>query len=154
VSNHDDDWREIRRDSRRIMGLAIGWWLLIIALVIATGVGAWAFGVFTSDIKGKGDAIKQKNAANNRIFQQAQFRDQHETITGYGTQIKIAKGAVASASPSTKPARETELLGLQQVCVDTVNDYNARAKQYLAQQFRDADLPERHDPSICEGATS
>lgn len=154
MSNQMDEWGETKAWTRRFMGLTFVVWLILFLLVAVTSIGLWAFGVFTSDIKGKGDAIKQKNAANNRIFQQAQFRDQNETITGYGTQIKIAKAAVASASSSTKPARETELLGLQQVCVDTVNDYNARAKQYLAQQFRDADLPERHDPSICEGAPS
>lgn len=150
MSDSSDSRREIDRALWYGMSRGVAAVLLLLLLSGAIGIGLWAFGVFTSDIKGRGDAERQKNQANNRIFQQAQFRSQFETIQGYAVQIRIAAGAVKDASVQTKPARETELVGLRQICVDTINEYNARAKQFLAQQFRDADLPERMDPTICE----
>lgn len=150
MSNLSDSRRDIDRAlwfglSRGVAGV-----FTLVLLSGAISIGLWAFGVFTSDIKGRGDAEKEKNRALNRIFQQAQFQSQYETIQGYTVQIRIAVAAVKDASPDTRPARETELVGLRQICVDTVNDYNARAKQFLAKQFRDTDLPERMDSTICE----
>jgi len=45
---------------RRMIGEAWFWILMVLLTAAIIGVGLWTFGVFTSDIKGAGGAIKQR----------------------------------------------------------------------------------------------
>ena len=42
---------------KRLIGEVWFWIAVVVVLVAVLGIGGWAFGVFTSDIKGAGGAI-------------------------------------------------------------------------------------------------
>ena len=127
--------------------------ILVIALV---GIGAWVFRVLTADIKGEGDAIIKRESAENWTKEQAAFEDLYAEIVA--TDRKITVAAVAQALATTESDRLTAgqvYIGTQGVCLSFVADYNAKARSFLADEFRAADLPEQigtTDPTTdCEG---
>jgi hypothetical protein len=83
-----DQWtkRENRFDEHpvrsTIKGISWGWLivLVIIALALVTSALLWGLGVFTSDIKGQGDAQRIKNSAPNRIAAQEQFETRYPVV--------------------------------------------------------------------------
>ncbi len=116
-------------------GVWIGVVLLVVALI---SIGVWGFKVATSDVKGQGDAIVQKNSANNRIAAQERFEDLYAEITQTDAKIGPAKQAF-KANPTA--VNQTNLTGLVNYCLDVVGDYNAEARKYTSADFRAVDLP-------------
>lgn len=116
-------------------GVWIGVVLLVVALV---SVGVWGFKVATSDVKGQGDAVVQKNSANNRIAAQERFEDLYADIKATDAKIAPARKAV-KVNPTT--VNQTNLTGLINYCLDVVGDYNAEARKYTSADFRAIDLP-------------
>jgi len=127
--------------------------LALLALCAVIGIGAWGFGVATSDVKGQGDAVRQKNDATNRIAAQERFEDLYQEIVQADRRITVMADA-AERDPSA--VNQTNLTGAINYCLDVVGDYNAEARKYTAAEFRAADLPARIDdldPSTdCQGA--
>lgn len=125
-----------------------GWRLGVVVIVVMVffgliGIALWAFGVFTSDIKGKGDAIKTKNSAPNRIGAQEAFRDRYEDILAADKRIDtLAQGL--KLSPDSQVA-QTNYLGAVTYCQQAVAAYNADTQKYTRKDFLDADLPQRID---------
>lgn len=133
-------------------GLVIVITLLLVA--VAVGISTWAFGVFTADVKGAGEAIKQQRSGLTRVQKQEMFEQLAADFEGYVVKIGNAKEAVAIAqaagSKTTLELRETELIGLKQICVDAAQQFNAESRKYTARVWKSAGLPERLDPTLCK----
>lgn len=152
MSMSNEEWKEAKRDINRGGLFGLGWLLTIIVLVALLGIAGWGFKVLTSDIKGQGDATITKNSGANRIVQDARFQQLNESYQGSLAKIKIAQAAV-EASPNDKTAT-TNLAGTQNYCVDVVNQYNALAKSFIAEDFLGTNLPSKLDQATCiEGIT-
>lgn len=130
------------------MGLVTAWVVFIVLLVVIISAALWGLGVFTSDIKGRGDAKKQHNSASNRIFAQQHFEDLNAAIDRDKANIRVAALA-AKSDPSQ--VNKTNLVGTQQICNADVADYNASARKFLERDFKAADLPSSIDLAVCEG---
>lgn len=136
----------VPKTQKGLFGVGAAWLFSIVALAGAVAITLWAFGVFTADIKGAGDAIKQRNSGINRVQSQARFE---QLAAEYD-------GAVANIAAYGKPAtpmQKTELRGLQQHCVNIAADFNAESRKYTSRAWKSAGLPERLDPKSCQGAT-
>lgn len=117
--------------------------------VIALSWGIWLFGVWASDIVGRGEAVKTKNNSTNRIAAQERFED-------LSADISIAQQRIdtlaAQAKTNKSYAAQTAATGAVTYCLDLVAQYNAEARKYTARDFREADLPSSYDPAItCRG---
>ena len=168
-----DKWYDSEDPERFARGA--GWFglkwttVIVIAVLVLSaliGAGAFVFNVTTSDVKGRGDAIIQKNSALNRTQAQAQFQANVESIRSLDQRLSDAKvqlddfnkshPSVGNGTPYDPIAEQQANLalsvrGLQQQCRIAVADYNARSSTYTLRDFRDADLPfkiERSDPAF------
>ncbi len=148
-----DDRRDIRQGTLFGMGYVTVIVIFFALLIGGLSIAHWGFGVWTSDIKGKGDAVKIKNDGLNRIQQQEKFEQFNADFDGYIVKIGTAKANLAAAKETpTKnddPQREVELNGLIQICVDTAQNYNAAGRKYSARDFKASDLPAKLDPALC-----
>jgi len=116
--------------------------LVVVALIAA---GIWAFNVATSGIKGQGDAAINKNSADNWPQQQAEFERLFASIKSQDKNIGIAF-AELQADPKNS-VKQTNYSGQVRNCNDTVANYNAKAREFNARDFRAADLPAQIDES-------
>lgn len=143
MSFSNDERKAIKQDSNFIGGQAIKWIVIGVILILVLGAALWAFNVATSGVKGQGDAQRQKNSAENWTKQQAEFERMYASIKAQDKNITIAaKEAKANPDDATK---QINYSGLIRNCNDTVANYNAMARSYLAEQFRAADLPAQID---------
>ena len=145
-------------------------WYSILSVVVTIGliVGGWLLTVALSGPVGKGNAIIQKNSAGNFIEQQAQFHTNFETVRSLTTRERTAQAqldAYNSANPNigqngydprvqVQANYVTTVQGLQQECNIATADYNAKTETFVAQDFRDADLPfkmQATDPVFVNG---
>lgn len=137
------DRREIRSDSNFLGGQAVKWIIISVLVVLIIATLLWGLGVATSGVKGQGDAQRQKNSAANWTKQQAEFERMYASIKAQDKNITIAH-AEAKANPNDQ-TKQINYSGLVRNCNDTVGNYNAMARSYLAEQFRAADLPAQID---------
>lgn len=139
-----DDRREVRSGA----WYALKWVLAIIIVSLLIGWALWALGVFTSDVRGRGEAIKTKNSSTNRIAAQERFEDRYADIEAAGQRVDtLTAGAKANPKDYTLQVQAT---GAVTYCQQAVADYNADARKYTAAQFRASDLPSRIDASdVC-----
>lgn len=111
-------------------------------VVVSVALGIWwvAYGakVYSSEFTGRGDAIIQKNSAENWVKAQAKFEDMYAGIVSQD-QIITVMGETYDADPSA--FNKMNLDGARMVCLEQVGDYNAEARKYLSEEFRAADLP-------------
>lgn len=123
-------------------------WIVVVVLFFTfLGWGLWALGVFTSPIKGAGDAYKEQQSSNNRVFQQSFFED---TFADYeSTVAKIGPAKDALKNDKDNPLLQEQLTGTINYCLDVVADYNAQSRKYLAADFKSADLPVQLDRTAC-----
>ena len=129
----------------RSAGWRIGVWIGVIIVVCALVSGVvWGIGVGLSNINGKGNAIKTKNDAKNRIQAQELFVQTYNDIQAQVKNVKIAKRAYQARNGAFE---RTNYFGAQQVCQQAVADYDALVRKYTAQDFRPADLPAQIDES-------
>lgn len=125
---------------------AWAWVIGILAMVAIISVSLWAAGVFTASVRGQAGAYKAKESTTNRLFAQQNFEQLSADIDGYVAKIVIARQAVKT-SPSD--ITRTNLTGVQQVCVDAVQQYNADSRKYLLRDFKSAGLPQTRDQKEC-----
>lgn len=141
----DDDWLRDVRDANRA-GMSVAWRVVIwivVALIVAglIGWGIWALNVATSGVRGQGDGIVQRNSAENWLDAQARFVENYELIVAADKQI--AAHAEALAKHPEDRILQTNYTGSVNACLSIVADYNADAQNFLREDFRSADLPER-----------
>lgn len=119
-------------------------WLIVTVIILAlSGVGVWVFRVLTSEIKGQGDAIIQRNSAENWTAAQARFEDMYAEVVATDRKVTAAWEAY-QADAENLTAKQT-YYGTQNVCYSMVADYNAEARKFLSEDFRSADLPAQID---------
>lgn len=147
MSISDQEWREFKQDANRGGRFGLRWFLIIVIVVALISIAGWGFRVLTSGVKGAGDATIQKNSGTNQIVQDARFQQLFESYNGSIAKIGIAAAAV-EASPNDKTAK-VNLTGAQQYCVDIVNQYNALASSFIAEDFRGTNLPSTLNQTTC-----
>jgi Tfp pilus assembly protein PilV len=124
----------------------------ILALVIMLTLGGLAWRYVIAGPKGAVGAKEAQQTALNRVQQQAKFEQIAADYDGYLVQIQNAQAALESSSATTHDQRETELIGLRQICVTAAQDFNAESRKYLARVWKSAGLPERLNPLACQGS--
>lgn len=117
--------------------------LIVIALAVVTGAILWFGRVATSDVKGRGDAEIIKNEARNRIRAQEGFWDKLVAVEVADKNLTLTAEALIKQPDSVK--LQTELTGQKMICNDAVGAYNAAARKFTQQDYRDADMPEQVD---------
>lgn len=137
---------------------------IVVAVVVVIFAILWGFGVVSAPWKGKGDAYREKESAQNWINAQRTFHQQFNDVQAYQAKIASAKTQlddftkvhpnVGNGTPfdpllQQQSNLQTTVTGLQQSCQNTVADYNTNAQSYLTQDWRDAGLPEQLDLSMC-----
>lgn len=140
-----NNWYDSDNPSTVVRGATwrTGVWVIAVLLFVSViGVAVWGFGVLTSDVKGRGDAVVKKNSATNRISAQERFEDLYAEIVAADAKIGPARQAY-KMNPS--PVNQTNLTGLTNYCLDVVADYNAEARKYTSEDFRSTDLPAQID---------
>jgi hypothetical protein len=143
-----EPWYDSDNPSRVIRGgMSRGLLALIALLVVGALIGGvvWVIGVATSGISGQGEAIIQKNSANNRIAAQQTFEDLIADIKA--STLKLNQAAADKKANPGDATYATNYTGLVNHCLDTVGLYNADARKYTAAQFRASDLPAQIDMS-------
>jgi hypothetical protein len=132
-----------------------GWGVLAVVGVIVLAIALTAFGLAWryawSGPSGAVGAREQQQNATNRVQQQAKFEQMAADYDGYLIQIQTAEVALKNSSAETREMRETELLGLRQICVTAAQDFNAESNKYLARVWKSAGLPATLDPTACQG---
>jgi hypothetical protein len=135
------------RDVARETGRGFSWTLIVglavIVLIAIFSVLIFGFGVFTSDARGRGDAVKQKNSGTNRINAQERFEDLYADVTAADQKLDPL-AAAAKANPDSQIAA-TNYTGATTYCIDARAAYDAEARKYTAREFRAADLPPQID---------
>lgn len=122
-----------------------GWIIATIVMIMVISAALFGFGVVTAPWVGRGNAYKQQQSSNNRVFAQQQFEDLNQDYLA--TVRKIPRYKTQAATGDTAAA--TNLQGLQSHCDDVVGEYNAAALKYLTKDFRDVNLPPTLDGSAC-----
>lgn len=142
-----------RREVRRGAFYVLRWALAIIVVATLIGWGLWALGVGTSDVRGRGEAIKTKNSSTNRISAQERFEDMAADITAAKQRITTMQTNM-KANPKDYTA-QVQATGAVTYCQQAVAQYNAEARKYTAAQFRASDLPASFDAATdCTGAAT
>lgn len=123
-------------------------WVIVVLITLLAGglsIAHWGFGVFTSDIKGRGDVEVTKNSGANRIEQQEKFESYYQEIQATDQNIQVTADGLRANPNDTK--LQTELRGQKQYCNTIVGQYNALARKVRSEDFRAVDLPSKIDQS-------
>ncbi len=134
------DLRDANYVGRKTAPSALLWVGVFLAVIAVIGAATWYFKVATSGIKGAGDATRQVNSAANRLQAQAKYSQLYEGVRAADRNITTL--AVAAATDPTV-FNKTNLTGAQNVCQQSVADYNAMATNTLTAPWRPVDLPAR-----------
>ncbi len=121
------------------------WVIAGVVGAILFGIAWWAFTVATADVKGQGDAHKQKSSASNRIAKQEWFEEVYQDVLASDRKIDLFAKALAR-DPGDRTAR-TNYDGQISYCLDAAADYNAEARKQTSADFRAFDLPSEIDPT-------
>lgn len=132
-------WNEDRKSINRGGRFTLVWVLVIILFISLIGVAFWAFNVGSSGVRGQGDALVQKNSAENWTAAQARFEQDYQDIVA--TDQKITNAWSALQFDPTDKTLQTNYSGLTSYCLSKVARYNADARSYLSEDFRSVDLP-------------
>ena len=147
-----NEWRDAKRDIDRVSWFT-GTRILIIVLIVAVlSAGVWGFTVLTSGVKGQGDGEIIKNSAENWIDAQARFEENYAEYDATLFKIQQASDALA-VDPENKTLQQN-LSGTVNYCASLVADYNADARNFLREDFRAADLPDKIDVDTCSAPTA
>ena len=139
----NNEWRETRRNANRVGLFGLGWVLTVIIIVAILGAVSWGVSVAISGIKGQGDAVIEKNSADNWVAAQAEFENNYQDILA--TDLKIDNAYQSLQKDPDDRTLQTTYDGLKSYCLSVVSDYNADARSYLSEDFRAADLPSEID---------
>jgi hypothetical protein len=144
----DFEHKPVRQTAKGIVWVGV---LTGVALTVfgVLGVLHWGFGVFTSDVKGRGDAEVIKNDARSRIRAQEGFEKLFADVRAADQQLNVT-AEVLGTKPGGDVKLETELLGQKHYCLGLVSEYNAKARSFSQQDFKAADLPQDIDQAASD----
>jgi biopolymer transport protein ExbB/TolQ len=131
----------------------VGKMVFIVILGFAVlSVGMWALGVVTASPFGRGEAHKQIESAENRVFSQERFHDRLASIRAFDAQLTAQTKTLADFKTEMQGDRNFSTMeelsrlqaivdGLRNQCITAVNEYDADGRKISKERFRDADLP-------------
>jgi hypothetical protein len=141
-------WYDDNNPTRVVRGFswrAAIWITLAVLFVIGLSAGVWALSVGTSDVKGAGDATKTKNSGDNRIAAQEGFESLFQSVKAADKRVDIMAAAQKRTPDDT--VAQINYTGAITFCTQAVADYNAKARQFTAADWRAPDLPYQIDES-------
>lgn len=141
----DREFEELHYDTRHGFWYVAKWGVAVVLLIVVISAGLWGLGVFSSDVKGRGDAARTKNSGTNRIAAQERFESMYADVLASDQRLDILYQARQAAPESV--VASTNYTGAVTYCISVRNSYNAEARKYTAEQFRASDLPEKLDPA-------
>lgn len=171
MSISNDDWRDIKRDTRRVAWFGARWTVIIAVFVavlaIAGSVLALQWDAWFAGTKGDLETEIRDQDVDNRVRAQAFFLDTYNGIMRFDDQLNDAQKALDDYLANTpKPnnsdsvavqlytqevdTRQTTITGLQQQCRNAISSYNAETDKILSDEWRDSELPYKIDESNSE----
>lgn len=154
------------------VGKGVMYFLFLILGLNALGI---VTGLLSGPFKLAGTVVSQVNKTSQGLVKEIINPDQairsYRAVHGYYTaiqakkgQIMLAKQAVEMASEGRKDARRTEMIGLQQGCLNDVERYNELTRRTDTRIYTNPEeflpdswsgerqiLPESFDQSLCMG---
>lgn len=138
----------------------------VVLVIAALSAFIWGLKTDFSYWWGQQGAIQEKNSTQNWTQAQVSFHQQVNDVDGFKQKIILTRqqladfdkahphlgaedGLVGMQDTQTRNSLATDLTGLQQQCLNTVAAYNTASEGYLTADWKDADLPSRLDPSVC-----
>lgn len=115
-----------------------------VLLFVVLPISLWAFGVFTSGIRGAGDVTKQHNSGSNQVAQNTTLLGANATVLADEAKIRQMAGAQSTTQ------EQMALQGAEQVCDSDVQAYNADVQNILASGYLPAGLPSSYPLTVCE----
>jgi hypothetical protein len=131
------------KEDKQFIRRIIGWSILVVIIMALLSFAGWGATVALSNWRGAGNAIIQKNGADNRIAAQQNFEDLITDIKA--SDAKLDQAASDAKTHPNDSTYATNFTGLTNHCLDSVGIYNADARKYTAAQFRASDLPAQID---------
>jgi len=121
----------------------------LVLLVVLIGAAIWWFSfgaqIVSSKPIGQGEAIIQKNSSENWLKAQTEFEELYAAIETADRNIVIAHQAYENED---SVFNERNYTGAQMTCQDLIGQYNAKARDYLAADFKAVDLPDQIDTTM------
>ena len=145
-SSFEDQWTaEAERWTPRRVKVWIG---VLVAICVFGGVALWGFNVVTSDAKGAGDAVIQKNQALNRTQAQALFNTNFQSIKSLDQRLSDAQVQLDAFNKTKQAAQnaETMIKSMPASIQDLARSYSSGSLS-LADWRKDAEadcVPQRH----------
>ncbi|MEV8433318.1 hypothetical protein [Streptomyces chartreusis] len=132
-------------------GARLGAWAVVgvIGLAVLYVIGAFAFGGagwITAPFRG--EAEKRENTVGSGEFRQTtyeQFFDLCEAAQNAEGTIQALQEERKSATETRKTQIDQSITALKATRIESVNEYNSKARQEHRAPFRDKDLPYRLD---------
>lgn len=132
-------------------GARLGAWAVVglIGLAVLYVIGAFAFGGagwITAPFRG--EAEKRENTVGSGEFRQTtyeQFFDLCEAVQNAEGTIQALQEERKGASETRKTQIDQSITALKATRIESVNEYNSKARQEHRAPFRDKDLPYRLD---------
>lgn len=132
------------------LGTALLALLAAVAVIAGISVGSYYLGIFGNHVQ----ANYQKRVVTSQVQQQVrtaafaqtayeQFFDLCASVQTDEVTLDASLTQEKTASPDDKSRLETNIVGLLAARADSINTYNAQAREYTHGQFRDSNLPFR-----------
>lgn len=141
-NDSDREFNELDYDTRRAFWYAWKWIAASVVAVLVIVVGLWVLGVFSSGVKGAGEAHKTNQSATNRIAKQEMFEQLYQDIQVADKRIDVM--AAARAEDPSYPNKVNYTAAVE-TCNTLVSNYDAEARKYTSQDWRDNALPSAID---------
>lgn len=141
-NDFDADLRDANYATRGGYWFANKWVLACVLSVLGVAAVVWGAQVLTAGPKGAGDAHRTNQSGTNRIAKQEMFQQLYEDIQVADINITTLHTLKVS-DPSY--VNNTNYTAAQMQCTQLVHNYNAEAKKYTSQDWRDNSLPSAID---------
>lgn len=139
--------RNERREVRSAGWYILRWGIAVLVVGLLVGGGLWALKVATSEVRGQGEGVVQRNSAKNWVDAQARFEENYAEYES--TLVRIDTAYAAWQTNTADKTLHQTYLGTVGYCTNLVADYNADARNFLREDFRASDLPASLDASTC-----
>ncbi|MEU9657423.1 hypothetical protein [Streptomyces chartreusis] len=132
-------------------GARLGAWAVVgvVGLAVLYVIGAFAFGGagwITAPFRG--EAERRENTVGSGEFRQTtyeQFFDLCEAVQNAEGTVQALQEERKAASETRKTQIDQSITALKATRIESVNEYNSKARQEHRAPFRDKDLPYRLD---------
>lgn len=141
-NNTDRNFERLNYETRAAYWYTNKWLWASVGSIVAIIVALWAAGVLWAGPKGAGDAYKTNQSGTNRISKQEWFEQTYQDIQNADKTVGLMHDALAG-DPSY--VNKTNYTGARAACNQIVANYDAEARKYTSQDWRDNKLPSAID---------